>query len=509
MFRSKGGNREVTVMKKAFKILSVFLSLSLLFCACGKQSQPSDDAPSESSTASGDISAQTNGNVRLPYNAADGINPFFAKSYENLYLTKLLYMPLFTVSASYDAEPLVASSISINGKNATVAVKSGLKCHGSANLTPSDVVYSFNKAKTSYAFADSLKSVESAAVSGNSVVFTSAFEDTFVALKLVFPIVKENTAELQTDIPIGSGQYYFYENKLVSTADANKFITLTSVNTAESSLNAYKIGNTDIFFTDLSDCNYTGLYGNYTAADLNNMVYLGFNEKIGGLNKNIRSAVAVLLNSEDLAQSSYQGHAIPCKAPCNPNWSVYKEQNVAQISTVGDTQKAAQIIDRSGFTRYSGKALTDGSFVLSFSLIVNADNKYRVAAAYAVADALNQAGFYIEVKPLSFEDYSERIASGNYDIYIGEIKLDYSMDLSQLFTKTQEETEETEKTEPSKVSQSYLEMRAGKISYADFYKVFVEYHPFVPLVFRTGAVFGSNNFSGDFSHFPYDLYYGV
>ena len=226
MFRSKGGNREVTVMKKAFKILSVFLSLSLLFCACGKQSQPSDDAPSESSTASGDISAQTNGNVRLPYNAADGINPFFAKSYENLYLTKLLYMPLFTVSASYDAEPLVASSISINGKNATVAVKSGLKCHGSANLTPSDVVYSFNKAKTSYAFADSLKSVESAAVSGNSVVFTSAFEDTFVALKLVFPIVKENTAELQTDIPIGSGQYYFYENKLVSTADANKFITL-------------------------------------------------------------------------------------------------------------------------------------------------------------------------------------------------------------------------------------------------------------------------------------------
>lgn len=493
-------------MKKAFKILSVFLSLSLLFCACGKQSQPSADAPSESSTASGDTPAQTNGNVRLPYNAADGINPFFAKSYENLYLTRLLYMPLFTVSASYDAEPLVASSISINGKNATVAVKSGLKCHGSANLTPSDVVYSFNKAKTSYAFADSLKSVESAAVSGNSVVFTSAFEDTFVALKLVFPIVKENTAELQTDIPIGSGQYYFYENKLVSTADANEFITLTSVNTAESSLNAYKIGNTDIFFTDLSDCNYTGFYGNYTAADLNNMVYLGLNEKIGGLNKNIRSAIAVLLNSEDLAQSSYQGHAVPCKAPCNPNWSVYKEQNVAQISTAGDSQKAAQIIDRSGFTRYAGKALTDGSFVLSFSLIVNADNKYRVAAAYAVADALNKAGFYIEVKPLSFEDYSERIASGNYEMYIGETKLDCSMDLSQFFVQNGENSEETEQ---SPVAQSYFQMRAGKISYADFYKVFVEYHPFVPLVFRTGAVFSSNNFRCDFSHFPYDLYYGV
>ena len=149
-------------MKKALKILSVFLSISLLFCACGKQTEKSADAPSESSTASGDTPSQTNGNVRLPYNTADGINPFFAKSYENLYLTRLLYMPLFTVSSSYDAEPLVASSISISGKTASVSVKSGLKCHGSGNITPSDVVYSFNKAKTSYAFADSLKSVESA-----------------------------------------------------------------------------------------------------------------------------------------------------------------------------------------------------------------------------------------------------------------------------------------------------------------------------------------------------------
>ncbi len=505
-------------MKKALKILSVFLSISLLFCACGKQTKPSADVPSESSTLSGDTPAQTNGNVRLPYNAADGINPFFAKSYENLYLTRLLYMPLFTVSSSYDAEPLVAASISINGKTATVAVKSGLKCHGSGDITPNDIVYSFNKAKTSYAFADSLKSVESVAVSGNSVVFTSAFEDSFVALKLVFPIVKENTAELQTDIPIGSGQYYFYENKLISTADESKTVELTSVNTSDSSLNAYKIGNTDIYFSDLADCNYTGLHGNYTSADLNNMVYLGFNKKIGGLNKNIRSAIAVLLNSEDIAKVCYQGHAIPSKVPCNPNSSVYKAITEGKLELSGDTQKAAQIIDRCGYTRFAGKALTNGKYVLSYSLIVNGDNKYRVSAAYAVADALNQAGFYIEVKALSFEDYSERIASGNYEMYIGEIKLDYSMDLSQLLAEKQKEpentektedaekTENTEKTEPNKALQSYSKMRAGKISYADFYKVFVEYHPFVPLVFRTGAVFGSNNFSGDFSHFPYDLY---
>lgn len=488
-------------MKNAIKIISVFLSLSLLFCACGKQTNPQDEVKFQNSQNTGDSPTEKSGDIHLPYNEADGINPFFAKSYENLYLVRLLYSSLFSVSSDYRAEPLVASSININGKTATVAVKSGLSCRGSANITPADVVYSFNKAKTSYAYSDSLKSVESASASGNSVIFTSAFEDSQVSLKLTFPIVKENSAELQTDIPIGFGGYYFYENTLVSN-DGSKKIYLTSVDTSDTALNAYKIGDTDIFFNDLSDCDYTGIHGNFFSADLNNMVYLGFNKEIGGLNKNIRSAMAVILSSEEIAEECYQGHALPVKAPCNPNWAEYKDSGSDLLSLSGDMKRGAQIIDRCGFTRYAGKALTNGSYVLSFSLIVNADNKYRVAAAFAVADTLNKAGFYIEVKPLSFEDYSERIASGNYEMYIGETKLDYSMDLSQFFT---EDGTLSKGIEQEKTAKSYFDMRSGKISYSDFYKVFVEYHPFVPLVFRMGAVFSSNNFNGDFSHFPYSL----
>ena len=497
-------------MDKLFKIISVFLALILLLCACGKKAEQPENTPDESlqsedNTQTGAGTEKT-ATVRLPFNETDGINPFFAKSYENLYLVRLLYSSLFSVTSSYTPEPLVADSININGKNVTVTVKNGLECHGAANITPADVVYSFNLAKNSYAYSDSLKSIDSAAVSGNSVVFTSNFADSLVALKLTFPIVKENTADLQSDIPIGFGEYYFYENTLVHTNGVKPTISLTFVNTAESSSNTYKIGNTDVLFDDLSDCNYTQLHGNFLSADINNMVYLGFNGNLGGLNKNIRSAIAVLLETESIAQESYQGHAIACKAPCNPNSSMFKECDAVEISLSGDKAKAEQIIDRSGFTRYAGKALTNGSYVLSFSLIVNADNKYRVAAAYTIADTLNNAGFLIEVKPLSFEDYSERIASGNYEMYIGETKLDCSMDLSEFFT---EDGTLSSGIDGDKTAKSYFDMRSGGISYADFYKTFVENYPFVPLAFRTGAVFSSNNFDGDFSHFPYDLYYGV
>lgn len=490
-------------MKKTLKILSLFLAVTLLFSSCQKGSGQKEDSTEREIPQSENTERQEqNGELRLPYNNADGINPFFAKSYENLYLARLLYFSLFSVTSSYEAEPLIADSISVSGKNSTVKIKSGLVCRGSTAITPADVVYSFNKAKTSYAYGESLKSIESAAVSGNSVVFTSAFADSRTALKLTFPIVKENTAELQTDIPIGFGKYYFYENTLVSIKGDAPTVLLTSVNKEDTSLNAYKIGNTDIFFSDLADCSYTQLHGNFVSADLNNMVYLGFNEAMGGLSKNIRSAVAVILNSQDIAQECYQGHAIPCKMPCNPNSALYKANNANQPALDGDVQKGADIIDRCAFTRYAGKALTNGAFTLSFSLIVNADNKYRVAAAYAVADALNNSGFYIEVTPLSFEDYSERISSGNYNMYIGETKLDFSMDLSQFFT---EDGSLSKGLAQEKTAQSYFDMRSGKISYEDFYRVFVEYHPFVPLVFRTGAVFSTDNFNGDFSHFPYDL----
>lgn len=490
-------------MKKSFKILSIFVAITLCFCACGKTNSVSESTTVENITNTEGIPVE-NTVLKLPYNEADGVNPFFVKSYENIYLTKLLYSPLFSISSAYDAIPVVAESINVNGNMATVTIKNGLSCRGSSNLNASDVVYSFNLAKNSYAFADSLKSIEYAEVSGSGVTFVSSFADIFVAKKLTFPIVKSGTADLLEDVPSGFGDYYLSGNSLVSTSGEKPTINLTSVNTTDTAFNAYKIGNTDIFFSDLSDCNYAQSHGQMTSIDLNNMVYLGINGNLGGLNKNIRSAIAVLLSSEDIAAEAYQGHAVPCKMPCNPSVSNYIANERLALS--GNRDSAMDILDRLGYTRYAGKALTNGAFVLSFSLIVNSDNKYRVAAAYQIADALNEIGFYIEVKPLSFEDYNERISSGNYELYLGEVKLDSSMDISQFFLDGGAFASSIDK---ENVADAYFQMRSGEISYEEFTNVFVSSFPFVPIAFRTGYAFSSSNFHGDFSRTPFDLYFGL
>ena len=494
-------------MKNALKIIALLLCVTMLFSACGgktpTETETTTDTTQQSVSADNDASPKGDGAISLPYNETDGLNPFFAKSNENLYICSLIFQPLFSVDKNYNTIPVIAESIVVNGTTATVNLRTDANCRGSQPINAYDVVYSFNLAKASYGWAGYLNGISSAtATSRFTVEFTLDYADVYAGAKLCFPVVKEGTADIQNAIPTGSGDYYVLENKLVSIADKSKTINLYSIDTNKSSENAFKIGATDVYFSDLSNCEYIGVTGKTEEVMLNNMVYLGLNNNNGGLNKYVRSAIAAGLNGDDIVLSSYQGHGKAIKMPVNP--SAYYYENTSAIGSQGDTTLAEKILDRSGFTRYSGKAKTNGAFVLSFDLIVNRDNKYRLAAAFHIADSLNKLGFYINVLPLSFADYNQRISAGNYDMYLGEVKLDGSMDLSQFFLENGKMSAGIDKS--GKASTEYFRYRAGQITTEEYYEIFAEEYPFVPVLFRNGYVVTSADVKADLSENPFDLY---
>ncbi len=500
-------------MKIAVKLISLLLCICVLFSACKPNEKAPDEIttnPAESTTENNvnteDTFSKSDGKISLPYNESDGLNPYFAKSDENLYLCKLIFEPLYSVDSGYTANGVIAESISVNGTTATVKIKRGIACRGSSNINADDVVYSFNLAKASYGWSDDLNGISAASKSNDYAVnFTLDYTDSLVAGKLTFPVVKAGTADVQTAVPTGSGDYYFLEDKLISIADSEKQIYLCSVSTRDSVEDALKIGTSDIFFSNMSDCSFTGASGNTQSVLLNNMVYLGLNSERGALTKYIRSAIAAKIDSEEIALSAYQGHAVASKLPVNPGSAVNNE--ITQIATNGDKTLADNIIDRCGYTRYSGKAKTNGAYLLSFTLIVNKDNKYRVAAAYSIADSLAECGFYITVKALSFADYKERITSGNYDMYLGEVNLDGSMDLSQFFIDGGALSAGVNKTD--RATTEYFNYRAGKITAEEYYKIFAEEYPFVPVVFRTGYVITSDDVKLNLKQMPNNLYSGL
>ncbi len=491
-------------MKNALKIIALILCVTMLFSACTKG--PSDEEESTTEATQQNVvndapnSPKGDGVVSLPYNEADGLNPFFAKSNENIYICKMLYQSLFLVDEGYNVVPEIAQGITVNGKTATVQLRSDANCRGSQPINAYDVVYSFNLAKASYSWSGYLTGISNAVANSRySVDFTLDFEDTYVGAKLCFPIVKEGTADIQSAVPTGSGEYYYLEGNLHSNFNKPK-ITLYSISTNKSSENAFKIGATDVFFSDLSNCEYVGIVGKTEELVLNNMVYLGFNSNNGALNKYVRSAIAAGLNGEDVVVSSYQGHGEATKLPINPNAEFLKDFSTIQVK--GDIKLAEKILDRCGFTRFSGKAKTNGAYLLSFKLIVNRDNKYRLAAAYNIADNLKKIGFAIEVLPLSFADYKQRIVVGNYDMYLGEVKLDASMDLSQFFRGNL--SAGVDKT--GRAATDYFNYRAGKITAEEYYATFTEEYPFVPVLFRNGYVVTSADVQVALEDNSFDLY---
>lgn len=496
-------------MKSALKIIALILCVTMLFSACGGNKpitdEPSTDAPQDSiASSNGEETAKGDGVIALPYNESDGVNPYFVKSNENIYICKMLFDSLFTVDENYNTVPKIATSLSVKGTTATVQLRTDASCRGSQPINAYDVVYSFNLAKASYAWAGYLNGVLSAtAKSKYTVEFTLDFSDVYVGAKLCFPITKEGTADIQTAVPTGSGEYYWLENQLVNNTDSSKKIKLYTIDTNKSSENAFKIGATDVYFSDLSNCEYIGVTGKTEEVMLNNMVYLGLNSNNGALNKYIRSAIAAQLNGEDVVLSSYQGHGKAVKMPVNPNASFYEK--IKTVNEQGDTALAEKIIDRCGYTRFSGKARTNGAYILSFNLIVNKDNKYRVAAAYNIADNLNKIGFYVNVSLLSFADYNQRISAGNYDMYLGEVKLDGSMDLSRFFRGNLSGGID----KSGKAATDYFRYRAGEITVEEYYKIFAEEYPFVPVLFRNGYSVTSADVKVDLSKNPFDLYHNL
>ena len=89
-------------------------------------------------------------------------------------------------------------------------------------------------------------------------------------------------------------------------------------------------------------------------------------------------------------------------------------------------------------------------------------------------------------------------------MYLGEVKLDGSMDLSQFFLENGSLSVGIDKS--SKASTEYFRYRAGKITTEEYYEIFAEEYPFVPVLFRNGYVVTSGDIKTNLSENPSDIY---
>lgn len=451
----------------------------------------------------------TTSNFTLAYSKEDKVNPYLCQSTLNATLSELIYDQLITVNPEFEADMVIALSIEYTGSRViSVTLRDGLVFSDGSELTAADVVYSFEAASHEDSrYARALSNIQSCNGSGNKVYFRLNNPDPRAYMLLDFPIIKAET-DKNGATPVGSGRYVFYSDILTGTyllrndkwfktnASNMERISLTSMPTVESIIHSVEIGTISYYYTDLryipekengeEAYNPSRINADYTTVDINNLVYIGVNTANETLTRtDVRRAISLGIDREDIITAAFAGRAYASTGPLTTSWPV--AASAQSGSTLSDTKSAEATLAADGFineddTRRYHRYNEDGQY-LEYTLIVNKGNEHHLSVAELVAQQLDNIGIGVTIEPVSYERLVERMAQGEYDLYLAEYAMLNNMDFSNLFTPNRGLYYGYTPSQTIEAWNSYLN---GAATMATVIQNFESEIPFIPVCYRLG-----------------------
>ena len=424
----------------AFLLLICLLFLS----ACSKGKSPADN----SSTPDNTVTASSPETLSLFYCAKDSLNPYAATTEYNIKLHTLMYDPLIRLDPEFQPQYIIAEAAELLGKVCTINIKDINFTDGS-KLTAEDVVYSYKLAKeSSLIYKEQLSNVKDCKAKDGNVVFTLSKADPYFINLLDFPIIKAKSEKITDENkiilpPIGSGRYIFDRNQECLYANAShvggapeiKSILLIDAPDDEVSKFNLESGNISVYNTDLLDGIMPSMLGTIELSPLNNLVYLGLN-----LNRKIlsdvkmRYVVSSAINRAALCTEAYYTYALPAEGLFSPLWQ--DAEGLQNISSESNLQNCVANLKELGYNNKDNEGfyVDSNNKRISLTLVCNSENERRVKAANLIKAQLELAGINVTVKALNWNQYVSALSSGDFDLYIAEVRLMNNMDVTELIT---------------------------------------------------------------------------
>lgn len=432
-------------MKKS-KMICLVLTLALLCSrsACGGEGEPSPSptaAPTESAAPSpAPTEAPGTAEFVLSCYPSAGFHPITGQNRTNLTLAPLMYEGLFELDETFAPHNVLCEShaVSEDGLTWTFTLKAAAFSDGSA-LTAADVVHSLQRAQgEDSVYAGRLSGVRSIreAEAGVEVVL-SAPNGNLPAL-LDIPIVKENG-----EAPLGTGPYVLTgegEELSLTAVDGwwqNKTLPLTSIRLcsvqgADGLIHAFDTREVSLVTADITGSNALGYSGSYEVWDYPTsiMLYVGYNTQSGPCrDSEVRRALSYGYERTAVAKSLFAQHAAAACLPVSPASPLYSQALADTLAY--SPQRVEELLEGAGWLLSDG-VRTKGREALTLTFVVNTDNSYKVSAAEYLTELLSREGIAVELKKLPWEDYVAALEGGEFDLYLGEVKLTADFDLTAL-----------------------------------------------------------------------------
>ena len=410
---------------------------------------PQDSAAEKESvqdSAAGEAAVQP---FALAYEPDESLNPYRCMALSNRVILSLLYEPLFSVDASFVAQPYLCQdyTVSGDGRTHTLTLREGVTFSDGTQLTGADVVASLQAARDSAYYGDRLQHVTS--ISAPSELTVSLTTDiacgTLPSLLNIY-IAKASTVD--QDLPTGTGPYAASGMQLTASrwwrgetlpVDAET-ISLLRVDSAADIRDQFEYGAVTLACADPNTGSRISYHSDFELWNNNTTVmqFIGFNlNSPVFVYSSLRSAVTYAVDRESIVTDTAGGFATAATLPVSPYSSGYNAELAGRYAydpaALLTALKDSGVADHAGEDGILDVFTEDGTQALTGTMIVCLSSEQRVAAAQAVVDALNSRGFQLTLETLEYDEYLSALQNGQFDLYYGEVRLSPDFDLSPFF----------------------------------------------------------------------------
>lgn len=376
----------------------------------------------------------------LPCYPEAGFHPLNCTNRSNLSLMGLVYDGLFELDQQFEPQfALATAASSADGLSWSIAIRDGVTFSDGTPLTAAQVVSSLNAARQSTLYGARLSGIASVTGTGNLVTITLSSPNGNLPALLDVPIFLDNGGAA----PLGTGDYTLVgsdkswhlelrESGWRQDRPKLEAIRLYAIEETDDLIYAFDTREISLVGSDITGTSALGFSGNAETVDYatTDLLYVGFNTASGPCTSaDVRRALSQGMDRENIAASILSHHAQATALPAHPSSVLFDDGLNTELSYSPETMST--ILTEAGWSQVDGK-WNKGHSNLSLKLIVNQENSYKAAVADAIAATLNSAGVTVTVEQLTWDAYTAALAAGEYDLYLGEVRLTADFDLTVL-----------------------------------------------------------------------------
>ncbi|SFP03432.1 ABC-type transport system, substrate-binding protein [Oscillibacter sp. PC13] len=426
-------------MKQRLCKLVVLLLLPLLLSGCWDAAPEPENSGSllpegAEDTSSAETKLSLPSAFSLPYLSEQTLDPVTCADGMQQVVGSLLYESLFELDETLEPQPVLCSSYTYQPESFTYTftLRDGITLSDGSPLTAADVAATLQRAKNSERYRARLEQVISITGSGQNVTVVLGTANTGFPALMDIPIVKSGTEGSLA--PVGTGPYCLAQEEGSSVCLRRNSswwkgksqpldrMMLSPVSDQDTMLYQFTSHDVQLITADLTGTDSISATGNVSFQDADTTVlqYVGFNTQRSTFqDAALRRALSLGINRSTIVSAFLSGHGVAAQFPLSPLSPLYPED----LETAYSYDAFSSAMEASGLN--SGKSI-------HITMIVNAENSFKVSVAEYIAAALSAFDLQISVKALPWEEYTAALAAGDYDLYYGEVKLTADWNLKAL-----------------------------------------------------------------------------